>query len=257
MKYIILLFLSLSLLSCNKEKKHKNVSSRKLNMDEQNKLNCSNAEKKAFKDISKNKITYIKYLGMFGYLRSEKELREILAEYNINFKIGETGSCLSHVSDGEYCYAQIMEKEINKRYGERFLDSLKNCADKLFVINNPNQIFSIKECDAAKTYPNPKNYADFWEIPSKEFNAEFTYPKNYVKCKKEYDNIMNAKFVLNKNGTIDSLKIETEFENSKNNEYKNYIETKAKEYIEKKKWVPLKRFGITVNSEIELTFDIK
>lgn len=260
MKNIQFFFLLLFLISCDKkieEKKVDNISKENLSMNEQNKINCSNAEKKAIKDLKNNKLIYIKYLGMYGYLRSEKEFREILTKYKIGFKIGEVESCLSHVSNGEFCYAQIMEKEIIKKHGIKFLDSIKNCADKQFVINNPNQIFSIEECDEAKTYPNPKKSEDFWDIPSKEFNAKFTYPKNYVECKKEYDNIMDAKFILYKNGAIDSLKIETEFTNPKNNEFKNYIEAKVKEYIEKKKWIPLKRFGITINSEIKLTFDIK
>ena len=110
-----------------------------------------------------------------------------------------------------------MEKEIIKKHGIKFLDSIKNCADKQFVINNPNQIFSIEECDEAKTYPNPKKSEDFWDIPSKEFNAKFTYPKNYVECKKEYDNIMDAKFILYKNGAIDSLKIESDNPNGNSN----------------------------------------
>jgi hypothetical protein len=260
MKYITIFLLLLCLASCKKEledKKNIKVSSKNLNMNEQSKINCSNAEKQAVKDIAQNKIIYIKNLGMFGYLRSEKEIREILKKYEIDFKIGSPGSCLSHVSDGEYCYAKIMEKEIIKRYGEKFIDSVQICADKKFISNNPNQIFSVKECDEVETYPNPKNGKDFWEKPTKEFNSIFIYPKNYTKCKEEYDNLMDAKFILYKNGKVDSIKVESEFVNSKNNKYKKLFEEKTIEYIKSKKWIPLKRFGIPVNSLIELTFDIK
>ena len=258
MKNILFIFIILLLFDCNKKSEEiKKVPTKKMNMNEQNILNCSNSEKRAFKDLKNNKLIYIKYIGMFGYMRSEKEFREILSKYKIEFKIGEVGSCHPEINDGEYCYAQIMEKEIVKNFGKTFLDSIKKCADKQYIINNPNQVFSIKECDEMNTFPNPKNGEDFWEKPSKEFNAKFIYPKKYIKCRDEFDNLMDAKFILNKNGTIDSLKIETEFLNPKNNEFKKYIETKAKEYIENKKWNPIKRLGTFVNTEIELTFDLK
>lgn len=258
-------FLTLSILfilffSCKKDSE-KNITElaadKKITFKEQNEKYCIDGRNRAILDIKNSKLVYYKYYGIYESFIYIKEFKKILSKDNIQFKEGHFGCCSWVDKEGEDCYAETMLNEIKKRFGKKYIDSIELVAEKEFVINNPNFIYDVESCDYTKNYPNPRNIEDFWDVPSKKFNELFVYPKRYIKCKNVDDNLMEAKFILHKNGKVDSINIEIDFSNAKNNQFKKYFEKKAKESIESTKWIPLQKFGIKVNSKIKLTFDLK
>jgi hypothetical protein len=54
-----------------------------------------------------------------------------------------------------------MRQEIDKRFGKKFIDSLRTIAEKQYVQNNPNKIYEFEECDTLSRYPNDKTIQYF------------------------------------------------------------------------------------------------
>lgn len=93
---------------------------------------CSNQKTKATKDIKNGKLIY------FGYHPRElKKMTVILNKFGIETK--------EHLRRGvrlggfePYCYEEQMNKEIVKKYGETFIDSIFKVAQMEYLIENPN-----------------------------------------------------------------------------------------------------------------------
>ncbi|WP_435522627.1 hypothetical protein [Chryseobacterium indoltheticum] len=50
-------------------------------------------------------------------------------------------------SNLQNCYANVMRREIDKKFGSNFIDSLRNVAEIEYVKKNPDRIFNFEECD--------------------------------------------------------------------------------------------------------------
>jgi hypothetical protein len=265
--FLILIILFLH--SCGKSKivDFENVShlKRGYNLD----FLCKAETKRAEKDINDNKLTYFHFLGFVNQYDSDLEFNALLLKNNIKI---DSVSYFCTAEELEYCYPNRMFQEIENRYGENFLDSLRYIADKQFIIKHPNKIYDYYKCDQISLYPNDKSYYDFVRrdtVPillnnknytrysqnyEKDFLKSAEYPKDFV-FKKENDTLVsriNAEFTLFKNGNIKNVDIQTYFYNKINEKQSSYYSEKLKEFILKTKWVPAKNKDITVNCNVSL-----
>jgi len=217
---------------------------------------CKTETKNAEKDIKQNKLTYFHYLGMVVQYRSNKEMNKLLSNYNIG--VGSAVSYCTVPGELQNCYAYKMRQEIDKRYGKKFIDSLRTIAEKQYVENNLNKIYAFEECDTISRYPNDKSYKDFFKNYKNDFFKIAKYPEDF-EFRKEKDKYswISADFILHKNGKVTDIDVELRFQNKKNYKYSAYYTKKIKEFILETKWIPAKSMGITVNSKVPLTIHFK
>jgi len=107
---------------------------------------CSNQKKRAIKDIKNGKLIY------FGFHPYEfPKMTKMLSKYGIETK-KHLRSCLRFGSFEPYCYQEEMHKEINKKYGENFIDSIFKIAQREYVIENPNVEYIEDGIDLREKY---------------------------------------------------------------------------------------------------------
>lgn len=260
--YYIILF---TLISCgkstsqNQEEKSKTQKGKIVEIDSGNKYwdsICKLETKNAEKDIKENKLTYFRYCGMVVQYRGNEEMNKLLSKYNLS--IDSASYYCTVPGELQNCYAHKMRQEIDKRFGKKFIDSLRTIAEKQYVINNPNKIYDFQECDTLSRYPNDKNYTEFFKNYKNDFFKIAEYPED-LQFRNEKDSYswISADFILHKDGTVTDIDIELTFQNKKNYKYSSYFTTKLKEFILKTKWVPAKSMGVVVNSEVPLTIHFK
>ena len=257
---IIYFIIFLTLISCGKSSSQNKVSvEQSVEFDAENKYwdsICKIETKKAEKNIKQNKLTYFHYFGMVVQYRSNVEMNKLLSNHNI--RIDSASHYCTVPGELQNCYANKMEQEIDKRFGENFIDSLRTIAEKQYVKNNPNKIYEFEECDTLSRYPNDKNYSDFFETYKNDFFIIAEYPKDFeFRNEKDSYSWISADFILHKDGTVTDIDIELTFQNKKNYKYSSYFTTKLEEFILKTKWVPAKSMGVVVNSKIPLTIHFK
>ncbi|MBA6157371.1 hypothetical protein H3Z83_12710 [Tenacibaculum sp. S7007] len=218
---------------------------------------CINQRKRARNDIEKGKMTYFYYMGMFKMYRSNTEMTELLSEHNIGIDSTLT-TCFAPVPGFEYyCYEKEMQSAINKKYGKDFIDSLRLQAEKTYVSKHPNKIYKFEDCDTIARYPSALNYKEHFDNYEIDYFKNFKYPKGYkFKNEKSYS-YTTADFILHKDGSIDDIVVETTFQNSENEKYRELFDKRMTEFIKKTEWIPAKSAGITVNSEMPIYVSYK
>ncbi|VXC19812.1 conserved hypothetical protein [Chryseobacterium sp. 8AT] len=183
---------------------------------------CQEETKRANDDIRKNKLVFFHYFGMVEQYKGNIEMNELLKKYNI-----EVDSALTYCmvpSNLQNCYANVMSKEIDKRFGSKFIDSLRNVAEIKYIKKNPDKIFRFEECDWVSRYPGDKSYEEFSKSYERDFWKNVEYPDDfeYRKDKDSYSS-MGANFILYKTGKISNIKIDVTFHNKKNYKYSSYF----------------------------------
>lgn len=274
MKHHILLLLSLLLISCNKtidnEKREENNSNDSIIIYSESdlyKINeekikvidtaCINEEKKATADIKNGKIVYYFFNGMTEMYRSNKEMQELLLKHNIQIDSALTSCFLPLEGFRRNCYISMMAKEIEKRHGKNFIDSIRALAEKKYVQTHPNTIYKFEECDTISRYPGATTMKEFFSKPEIAFFNNFNYPKDYSFKKERSYSYTSAYFILRKDGTITDLEVEATFQNTANKKHAAYFEKAVKDFVQKVKWIPAKKKGIPVDSEMDETFTHK
>ncbi|AZA82063.1 hypothetical protein C1637_10520 [Chryseobacterium lactis] len=217
---------------------------------------CTSETAKAEADIKKNKLVFFHYFGMVDHYNSNAEMDSLLKKYNI-----EIDSALTYCTVPEHlqnCYGQVMDREIKKRFGDKFTDSLRRVAEIQFVKKNPNRIYRFEECDFTSRYPGDKDYNDFSKTGKRDFWRDVKYPSDFEFRKdKDLYSYMSADFILYKTGKISDVKINISFKNKKNYKYSSYFINKLRKFVQDTKWVPAKSMGIPVNSEMGMTIHFK
>ena len=220
---------------------------------------CINGTKRAKRDIQNGKLAYLYYPPMFDYFRAEQEFKNILQENNIKIIVGFSSCTYLGPPKGfkENCYEKIMAKDIENKFGVNFIDSLKRVAEKRYILKNPETIYTYEECDTISRYPNTKNYSDFFEKPTKDFDSIYPYPKNFDHKKEKLFFTTSVEFILLKNGKIKNIIAETDFVNPKNSKFTKSFQNKAIEFTKNTKWIPSKKHGIKINSEMRIILEHK
>lgn len=114
---------------------------------------CPYETKRAERDILKNRLAYYSR----GYTEGVvDELNILTKKYGITAEY-RTSSCIQ-APEGftEYCYENLMHKEIKKRYGVKWIDSLERIALKNYVIKHPNEPYNENGVDLRTKFL--KNY---------------------------------------------------------------------------------------------------
>ncbi|MBW7676083.1 hypothetical protein [Chryseobacterium chendengshani] len=217
---------------------------------------CLSETQKAEEDIKKNKLVFFHYFGLVEEYKGNTEMNELLKKYNIGVDSALTYCTVPpHLQN---CYAQIMRKEIDRKFGATFIDSLRTTAEIQYIQKNPDKIYRFEECDWVSRYPGDTSYEEFSKSYERDFWKGVGYPDDFEYRKdKDLYSSMGATFVLYKTGKISDLKIDITFQNKKNYKYSSYFISQLKEFIQKTKWVPAKSSGITVNSEMRITLFFK
>jgi len=217
---------------------------------------CQEESKKAKDDIRKNKLVFFHYFGMVEQYKGNIEMNELLKKYNI-----EVDSALTYCtipSNLQNCYAKVMNEEIDKKFGSKFIDSLRNVAEIKYVKKNPDKIYRFEECDWVSRYPGDKSYEEFSKSYERDFWKTVEYPDDFeFRKNKDLYSYIGASFILYKTGKISDLKIDISFQNKKNYKYSSYFINHLKQFVQNTKWVPAKSSAIPVNSEMRMTIHFK
>lgn len=136
-------------------------------------------------------------------------------------------------------------KEISKRYGPKFIDSIYDIAERIYVQKHINDTFKDYDYDSSR------------QNQIKQHMKNFIYPNGFEHKNERSYSYSVVQFYLLKDGSMGEIFIETEFQNKNNNKHKNYIEDKIKEFVITTKWTPAKAKGIKVNSIMDLTFHFR
>lgn len=221
---------------------------------------CLNDIKKAKTDIQKGKLVYCYTMGGLLYhgLRSEKELTLVLKRNNIEF-IGVVVSDIDNPNQTE-CYCSFMEEKIIEKYGKKFIDSILDVSDKLYLKNNKNDTLYYTDCDKRPNYPNDvSEYQDeFSEVLQKELETEIVYPKGYIKRRKNDESaFVDIHFYVNKKGEAKILNFWFMFDVKTNHKFKREIETEIKKHIKTENWKPAQIRSENVNSDMNFRFQLK
>lgn len=237
-----------SIIIYNEEEFYKNKSTKIKVIDTM----CLFQEKRAKQDFKNGKLIYTLLYGIGTYDYSNKEMSNLLSKYSISLDTIHKPCARPPKGFKWNCYAKLMNLEIEKKFGAKFIDSLRNIADEQFVKNNLNYVFQFSECDMNSRYVSAKTYEEFLEKPENDFINGLNYSKlSKAQTKKERANT-DVFFVIYKNGTVGNIKVETDFKITKNREFAEYFEKEAIKFVKKAKWKPAKYRGINVNSEMYL-----
>lgn len=260
-KYILFLLITLTILSCKKS-----VADSVHPSD----LNCKKELKDATTDIKNKKIVYCNYVGniIFQSLRAEKEMDSLLKIHKIEYK-DETSPCVVEENRNYHCYCELMQEEINNKFGEKFTDSLLNIADSLYILKHRNIVFDNngygKDWDKCALFPGDKFYdsSNHSGLQDK-FDKIVKYPKEYQYRKGEYSSAtINITTEIDEKGKAIIKDIYFDFWNDVTNkqgynrEYWDYFEKIVRPLIEKTKWTPAKIKNINVKSRTEVYIYLK
>jgi hypothetical protein len=113
---------------------------------------CMNQRKRAKKDIKQGNLIYFDSQGWL-----HEEMSPLLASYNITIKQYMNG-CLRSPGFNLDCYEEEMWEEIYNLFGDKFIDSLQEVAERNIVIKNPDKEYFRDGIDLRKKYlPTPIN----------------------------------------------------------------------------------------------------
>ncbi|MDY3521954.1 hypothetical protein PG614_09965 [Riemerella anatipestifer] len=216
---------------------------------------CTAETKRAKIDINNGKLVYTHLLGMIEMYRSNTEMDSLLAKYSIS--TAEDAYFCTVPWGKQNCYGKEMENEISKRYGIKFIDSLRQIAENTFVHKHRNDIFKFEDCDMTSRYYGTDDYSEFIDNYKRDFFKEFKYPANFKYKNEQYYSYSNADFILHKDGSISNLEISSTFQNPENEKFRKEIEKQIEKFVRNAKWKPATARGILVNSEMKLTFHYK
>lgn len=105
---------------------------------------CPFETKKAKADIANGNLVY--YCGNYPEV-VVKELEILMLPYHIKAQYTSYSCIPPPKGFTENCYGQLMYDEIEKRYGEKWIDSLERLAVKNYVIKHPNQPYDENGID--------------------------------------------------------------------------------------------------------------
>lgn len=215
---------------------------------------CIKQTEKANEEISRGQLTYVILKGMVKMFDSDSELELLLSKYKI--KTAQQGIFCTAPSDKQLCYGDLMNKEIERKYGKHFIDEKREEAEKIYIKKNINNVFPSSECDRTHSiYPLTKDLDGFLEQYDKDYFKTFTYPKDYIhRVETDLYSWTTVEFVLTINGEIKNLKVHSSFKQPYNKKFAKEFNESAIKFVKKIKWIPNTKSGIVVNSKESVTF---
>lgn len=83
---------------------------------------CISEEKRAMQDIKDGKLVYTLIRGLSAPIYSNREMERQLSGYSIAFDSISSPCMLPPKGFRWYCYAERMNAEIERKFGEKFID---------------------------------------------------------------------------------------------------------------------------------------
>lgn len=196
-------------------------------------------------DVAKNKLAFFSHYSENRPFKSLEKMSEVLKEeYHIN-TIEIPHSCIINDSSAyAECYEKLMRKAINKKHGDNFIDKIKRRLDSIYYYENRDKVYSSKNSYAMFQRLISDDYQNWRDSIRRSLFDKMVIPKNIGFQKDEA--YISVEFVINENGTIDSLESYTS--NVPEKHQKN-LEEQVKKHVQEANWLPFEAFGVKLKSK--------
>ncbi|HET6227229.1 MAG TPA: hypothetical protein VFF27_13180 [Bacteroidia bacterium] len=253
----LLLFIVL-LTSCKQEKQHKSRFDNIPLTDKECKAEVEMAKKK----LEDGKLIFCDY-GYSSLDENGVELAKLLKTYDIQYEHGVVSDV---VVEGQTtgCYGDYLLEQIEFKYGKKFIDSLENVADSIYISKNKDKLFDYTQWSKPPLFPgdkrpDPTNHDGLQAA----FEKSVIYPGDYeYKTQKNSMAMVKVDLDVDATGKAKAKIAEFIFFNPKTQ--KDNFNASARELfgktiislIEQTKWIPamIKTFPVKSKSEIFVYF---
>lgn len=195
---------------------------------------CISEINEAKKDIENGKIVFCSPVGfLFGMLRFEDELKEVVESYGLEFKI-DLISDVEFEGQTQGCYGAYMTQHIENKFGENFREKVYNKADSLYVarVISRNKIVDYSDCDISPRLLGEKTERSFTKTL---FIDSLQIP---IDCSETI--LMDIDFIIELDSTTNSYSVSNKVLGAKKNEkyYKDLLEFSILELRKIDNWCP-------------------
>lgn len=254
--FLLTVFIGL-VISCKQISKQKSRFNNITQID----TTCLKALKRAKDDIKNGRLTYCHHAGslLYNELRNSHEMDSLLNIYGLNYT-EEMTSDVVYPDQTQGCYCNYMNEAIEFKYGKKFIDSLLNLSDSLYVQNNLNDTFYYAICNTRPNYPGDTDthQDEYSEVFQNDFDKSIKYPKGYIK-RPNYDSsaFVNVDLYVDKRGRATITGYWFLFDMKTNHRYEKYFESEVEKAMKKTGWTPATARNQKVNSNMvmRLGFD--
>jgi hypothetical protein len=153
-----------------------------------------------------------------------------------------------------------MKENIDWKFGYKFIDSLLNISDSLYVVNNIADTFYYANCDTRPNYPGDTDMDDdeYSEIFQDDLKKSIRYPKGYIR-RPNYDSSAFADVYLyvDKNGNAAITGYWFLFAMKSNHKFETYFEKEINKATKKKGWTAatIRKQNVNADMAMRLYFD--
>lgn len=222
------------------------------------------AEAKA--DLSNHKIVLCNYVGNIIRVsqRAEKEMDSLLRLFNIEYR-DESSPCEVQANRTYHCYCEMMQEQINMKFGTGFTDSLLSLADSLYIMKHLKDTFELMTWDMPPVFPGDIIYDQTNHSGLQEaFDKLIIYPNGY-KFRDGENSMASIQIKINitqegkaKVNDIQFLFWNNKLENLDNNKrFYSYFQRNAASLIENTTWRPAKAKSFNVASRKDICLYLK
>ncbi|WP_298396695.1 hypothetical protein [Flavobacterium sp.] len=110
---------------------------------------CENSIKRVKSDIKKGKLVFFNSNNLI----LTRQISDILKKYGIETRT-YARSCIRLNGFNPYCYQDLMNEEVVKKYGPKFIDSITELAKRNYVVENPDKVLMENGKDLREKYLN-------------------------------------------------------------------------------------------------------
>jgi hypothetical protein len=220
---------------------------------------CLKEVEAAKTDSKRGTLVYCHYAGniLFNQLRSEKEMKQLLSKYNIEYE-NETSACVVFEGQTQHCYCEFMDEKIKAKFGLHFLDSLLSVSDSLYAFTNPLDTFYYAKCDTWPRFPGEFEDMEFSYKLQDLFDAKVKYAKDYLKREhRDTSAFVNVSFLVDQNGKASDIDFFYIFDHEENEKYEGYFKAIIEPLIAKTKWQPatIKKRKVISDMSVRIWFE--
>lgn len=195
---------------------------------------CINEINQAKKDIENGKIVFCTPVGfLFGMLRFEDELKEVVESYGLEFKV-DLISDVVFEGQTQGCFGAYMTQYIENKFGDYFREKVYNEADSLYVVRviRKNKIVDNWDCDIAPHLQGEK--------PEKDFIKTLYIDSLQIPVDCSETILMDIDFIIELDSTTNSYGVSNKVLGTKQNEkyYKDLLEFSISELKKIDNWCP-------------------
>ncbi len=195
---------------------------------------CINEINEAKKDIDNGKIVFCSPVGfLFGMLRFEDELKEVVESYGLEFKI-DLISDVEFEGQTQGCYGAFMTNFIKNEFGNDFREKVYYQADSLYIkrVSDQNKIVDCWDCDIA---PHLIGEKPDYNYTLTLYADTLNFPINFNETI-----LMDIDFIIELDSTTNNYQVSNKVLGTQQNEkyYQNLLDYSINELKKIDKWCP-------------------